>query len=207
MKISLLKIRSICLFLLPAMLFSSSIFAQAERVENKYSASRFKDFHNRNSIDSIYQLFSPEMQVALPREKAHEFLGALKAQAGAIRRMDFKKYEGPYASYKTSFDKGTFAVNIALDANHRINGFFVKPYEDESLIKPERTVTPLSLPFKDKWTVVWGGDSRELNYHVEDVAQKNAFDFVITGINGKSFKTSGKTNEEREIYSQFTFLE
>jgi murein DD-endopeptidase MepM/ murein hydrolase activator NlpD len=196
MKISSVKIKAICLFVLPLLVISTSTFAQVERIENKYSASRFKDFHNRNSIDSIYNLFSPEMQAALPKEKANEFLGALKSQAGAIRRMDFKKYEGPYASYKTSFDKGTFAVNIALDANHRINGFFVKPYEDESLIKPERTATPLALPFKEEWTVVWGGDSKELNYHVEDIAQKNAFDFVITGKTGKSYKTSGKTNED-----------
>jgi len=205
MKITMVKIKAIYLFVLPMMLISSYLFAQAERVENKYSASRFKDFHNRNSIDSIYNLFSPEMQTALPKEKAHEFLGALKAQAGAIRRMDFKKYEGPYASYKTAFDKGTFAVNIALDANHRINGFFVKPYEDESLIKPERTITPLALPFKEEWTVFWGGDSKELNYHVEDAAQKNAFDFVITGANGKSFKTSAKTNEDYYAFGKPIF--
>ena len=205
MKSSKIRFRTACLFVLPLMLLSSSIFAQAERIENKYSASRFKDFFNRNHIDSIYNLFSPDMQAALPREKAHEFLGALKAQAGVIRRMDFKRYDGPYASYKTSFGKGTFAVNIALDANHRINGFFVKPYEDDSLIKPERTTTSLNLPFKGEWTVVWGGDTKELNYHVEDTAQKNAFDFVITDAKGKSFKSTGKTNADYYAFGQPIF--
>lgn len=196
MKSTVLASKKNYLLILPLVLLSLMTFAQAEKIENKYSASRFKDFHNRNSVDSIYNLFSPEMQAALPKDKAHEFLGALKAQAGAIQRMEFKKYDGPYASYITTFDKGTFAVNIALDANHRINGFFVKPYEDESLVKPERTVTPLNIPFKEEWTVVWGGDTKELNYHVEDVAQKNAFDMVITDAKGKSYKTTGKTNED-----------
>ena len=47
-----------------------------------------------------------------------------------------------------------------------------------------------------EWTVFWGGDTKELNYHVESEAQKNAFDIVITDKNGKSFKTDGKTNED-----------
>jgi murein DD-endopeptidase MepM/ murein hydrolase activator NlpD len=170
--------------------------SQTEKIENKYSAAKFKVFHNGNKIDSIYNLFSPDLQAALPKDKAHEFLGALKAQEGAITAMEFIKYEGPYASYKTKFDKRTFAVNIALDATHKINGFFVKPYEDESLVKPARTLTPLQLPFKDEWTVVWGGDTKELNYHVQDAAQKNAFDLIITDNLGKSFRTNGKTNED-----------
>ena len=30
----------------------------------------------------------------------------------------------------------------------------------------------LNLPFKDEWTVLWGGDTKELNYHVENQGQK-----------------------------------
>lgn len=175
---------------------SCYVYGQVEKIENKYSAAKFKTFHNENKIDSIYIMFSPEMQAALPKDKAQEFLGALKVQAGAIKAMEFKKYEGPYASYKTSFDKGTFAVHIALNDMHKINGFFVKPYEDESLVKPSRSLTPLELPFKDEWTVVWGGDTKDLNYHVEDPAQKNAFDLVITNNLGKSYKSTGRTNED-----------
>lgn len=172
------------------------VYGQAEKIENKYSAAKFQAYHNENKIDSIYSMFSPDMQGALPKDKAHEFLGALKAQAGMIKAMEFKKYEGPYASYKTSFEKGTFAVNIALNATHKINGFFVKPYEDESLLKPARTLTSLALPFKEEWTVFWGGDTKALNYHVEDPAQKNAFDIVITDKLGKTHKSAGTTNEE-----------
>jgi murein DD-endopeptidase MepM/ murein hydrolase activator NlpD len=43
---------------------------------------------------------------------------------------------------------------------------------------------------------VWGGDTKELNYHVESAAQKNAFDLVITDSKGSSFKTDGERNED-----------
>ena len=41
-----------------------------------------------------------------------------------------------------------------------------------------------------------GGDTKELNYHVESEAQKNAFDILILNEKGNSFKTDGKTNED-----------
>lgn len=44
--------------------------------------------------------------------------------------------------------------------------------------------------------MIWGGDTKELNYHVESQAQKNAFDIVIKDAKGNSFKTDGKTNED-----------
>jgi len=130
MKRMKLRITGKCLLLLILIFAYAPAFSQTERIEDNYTAAKFKAYYNRSKIDSIYLMFSPDLQGALPKDKAHEFLGALKAQAGTIKAMEFKKYEGPYASYRTTFEKGTFAVNIALDASHKINGFFVKPYED-----------------------------------------------------------------------------
>lgn len=175
-------------------LLSSAAFSQTEKYEDRIVAEQFRNLHNAGAIDSIYQLFSAEMQQALPLNKAKEFLGALKTQEGAIKKMEFYKYDGPYACYKTMFEKGTYSVNIALGPDKKINGFFVKPLTDESLPRPERNVTKLQLPFKEEWTVVWGGDTQALNYHVENTAQKNAFEILITDAKGKSFKTDGKAN-------------
>ena len=72
----------------------------------------------------------------------------------------------------------------------------MKPFKESNLPKLVRNTTKLILPFKDEWTVVWGGDTKELNYHVESEAQKNAFDIVITNYKGNSYKTDGKTNED-----------
>ena len=103
-------------------------------------------------------------------------------------------FEG--ASYKTNFERGIFSINISIDKNSKINGLFVKPFKENNLPKLERNTTELILPFNEEWTIFWGGDTKELNYHVENEAQKNAFDIVIIDSKGKSFKTDGKTNED-----------
>ena len=58
------------------------------------------------------------------------------------------------------------------------------------------------MPFKGEWTVFWGGDTKELNYHVVDQAQKNAFDFLITDEKGNSYKTIGQTNDDYYVFGK-----
>lgn len=143
------------------------------------------------------------MQTALPLDKTTDFLTGLMSQAGQMITREFIKYEnGSYASYKTKFERATFAVNISVDNDSKINGLFVKPFIDANLPKMDRNSTKLMLPFKGEWTVIWGGDTRELNYHVENQAQKNAFDFVITDTKGYSYKTTGQTNEDFYAFGQ-----
>lgn len=150
----------------------SSIFGQAEKANYKTVADKFEQNYNSGNYDSIFSLFSSEMKNALPLDETKEFLTGLKTQAGQITKREFVKYQASYASYKTKFESALFAVNISVDNNLKINGLFVKPFTDESLPVIERNSTNLKLPFKDEWTVVWGGDTKELNYHVESQAQK-----------------------------------
>ena len=94
-------------------------------------------------------------------------------------------------------------MNIAVDNNSKISGFLVKPFVEIPII--ERNKTKLSLPFKNEWTVTWGGDTKDLNYHVESKSQKNAFDFIITDKKGKSYKTNGNSNEDFYAFGQDYF--
>ena len=64
-----------------------------------------------------------------------------------------------------------------------------KQYRDTGNLK-------LILPFNGEWTTVWGGDTKELNYHHKSRGQKYAFDFIITDESGKSYKNDGKRNED-----------
>tara|TARA_B100000767_G_scaffold242697_1_gene239882 strand:- start:192 stop:1157 length:966 start_codon:yes stop_codon:yes gene_type:complete len=186
------KLSIIILILVP--FFS---FGQTEKETSKKVSAEFQEFYNLDKYQNIFELFSAEMKSALPIEKTTDFLKGLKTQAGKIEKREFIKYEnGTYASYKTNFERALFSVNISLNKSGKINGLFVKPFKESNLPKLERNKTNLILPFKGEWTVFWGGDTKELNYHVESEAQKNAFDIVITDKNGKSFKTDGKTNED-----------
>lgn len=66
----------------------------------------------------------------------------------------------------------------------------------------QRNITAMHLPFKGEWTVFWGGDTKELNYHVNVRFQKNAFDIVINNAEGRSFRTNGKTNDDYYAFGQ-----
>ena len=177
-------------------IFLNFAFAQTEKIAHKIVADGFEANYNGDNFDAIFSSFSAEMQNALPLNKTKEFLTGLKTQAGKITKRQFVKYEQSYASYKTNFEKALFAVNISVDNNSKINGLFVQPFKENNLPKLIRNATKLILPFKEEWTVTWGGDTKELNYHVESEAQKNAFDLLITNEKGNSYRTTGKTNED-----------
>ena len=77
-------------------------------------------------------MFADVMKEALPIDKTTEFLKGLKSQTGNITNREFVKYEnGTYASYKTTFERAVFVLNISIDDNSEINGFFVKPFVEE----------------------------------------------------------------------------
>ena len=186
-------------YLIPFFLatFVNVASGQTETLSYKAAGEQFFRNYNADNFDSIFSSFSKEMQLALPLDKTKEFLAGLKSNAGQITKRQFIKYEnGTYASYKTNFERALYAVNISLDNNDKINGLLVKPSTDDNLPKKTRNSTKLILPVKGEWTVTWGGDTKELNYHIESVAQKNAFDIVITNDKGLSYKTSGQTNED-----------
>jgi hypothetical protein len=176
---------------------TSTIFAQSETLVYKTVADSFELNYNEAHYGRIFSMFSPDMQEALPLEKTEEFFAGLQSQAGRITQRQFVKMtQGTVAIYKTNFEHTIFTINLSIDKNKKINGLYIKPFADESQPTPARNSSKLILPFKEEWTVIWGGDTKELNYHVESPAQKNAFDLVITNASGKSFKTDGKTNED-----------
>jgi murein DD-endopeptidase MepM/ murein hydrolase activator NlpD len=184
------------LTILTLTLVTNYAFGQNEKATYKTVADSFVFNYNSDNFDAIFSSFSPDMQKALPVDETKKFFTGLKQQAGKITKRVFVKYEQTYASYKTNFERALFAVNISIDNSSKINGLFVKPFKEDNLPKIDRNKTKLILPFKDEWTVIWGGDTKELNYHVESEAQKNAFDLVITNDKGVSYKTDGRRNED-----------
>ncbi len=170
--------------------------AQNESNNSRQVVTSIEKFYNLQQYDSIFALFSAEMQQSLPLEKTIAFFSGLYSQAGAINKRSFIKYRKTYACYKTNFEHALFSLEISTTDQSLINGLFVKPFKDETITVPARNSVKLSLPFKEEWTVIWGGDTKEQNYHIESEAQKNAFDMVIQDANGKSYKTDGKSNDD-----------
>ena len=110
------------------LLFASILsYAQTEKVSDKNISGKFEEFFNSSDYNGIFELFSDDMKNALPKEQANQFFVGLKTQAGKINARDFTKYvRGSFASYKTTFENGVFAVNISTDNQLKIKlgGYF-----------------------------------------------------------------------------------
>jgi hypothetical protein len=171
--------------------------AQQETTISKTVATEFQKKYNTNDYEGVFIMFTKEMKNFMPHDKTLAFLSALKTEAGSIKKRVFIKYpQANVALYKTTFERAVVALFISVDANSKINGLMVKPYVTENQPVLKRNISKLILPFKDEWTVFWGGDTKEQNYHVAYKSQKNAFDMIITDSAGKSHKTDGKNNED-----------
>lgn len=192
------------IYTLTLICLASALSAQSETAHSKKAAESFEKYYNAASYDSIFGMFSDQMKAALPLSNTTQFLTNLKAQAGKISKREFIKYEnGTVALYKTNFENGTLGLYIAADTRGMINGMLVKEYVEESPAPElERNSSKLILPFKGEWTVLWGGDTRELNYHVDYKQQKTAFDLVMTNEKNLSYKSTGQTNEDYYVFGQ-----
>ena len=184
------------LFLIILIFFSVELSAQNEEPGYKKAVTRLADLYNRNSYDSIFTLFSPDMAKALPLAKTNAFFKKTKTEAGNVLSIKFEGYESTYASYKTECERRVYTFYISVDKDHKINALYLQPYTGSNLPELKRNLTRLILPFDSTWTVMWGGDTKDLNYHVEVPVQKHAFDFMIKDSLRKSYKTDSKTNED-----------
>lgn len=182
-----------------------TVYGQTESPESKYAAAAFKKHYNSNQPDSIFSMFSASTKVNLPLEKTRGFLSQLKTKYGNISTMDFQEYLDGFGAYKSTFQNGTIMLSIAINNSKEIMGLYARPYEEQDRLAPKRNTTPMTLPFKGEWTVFWGGDTKENNYHIVSKFQKHAFDIIIHNEAGKSFKTTGKSNEDYYAFGQPLF--
>lgn len=160
----------------------------------------FMQQYNAAEYEALFATFSPDMKAALPYEKTVATFASLLEGRGKILEMEFSRYNQTFAIYKTTFEKGVLDVHISFDGAI-INGLLFTQYKPY-IPAPERNVTHIQLPFKGKWFVFWGGDTKEQNYHVEYPPFKNAFDFVIVDEEGKSYRSKGKTNDDYYAFNQ-----
>jgi hypothetical protein len=185
------------------LLIFNSAFSQVEKDSFKLASTKFVAFFNENKYDSIVAMFSAEMKKALPIEKFTQFSTGLKNQLGLIRKTRFVRLQQTTALYETFFDNSVLGMNIVLNNRNEISGLLFKPYTEAKTI--ERNSTAMFLPFKGVWTVFWGGDTKEQNYHVESIAQKNAFDIMVYDEKGSTHKGNGLVNEDYYAFGKELF--
>jgi murein DD-endopeptidase MepM/ murein hydrolase activator NlpD len=182
----------------------NSANSQIEKDNYKQVSTKFVSFFNESKNDSIVAMFSSEMNAALPIEKFTQVSAGLKLQLGSIKKIRFVRLQSASALYETTFDNAVLGMTLTLNPRNEIAGLLFKPYTEAKEII--RNTTKMKLPFKGEWSVTWGGDTKEQNYHVESVAQKNAFDILIKDEQGSTHKGTGEANEDyyafgKELYA------
>ena len=186
-----LVLASLVLFLLPSASLEAQTTDRFEKVTN-----RMVKAINDGNWPGTQADFSQIMLDAFPLEKSTPFFQGLITQYGKIEKLDAGRYTPPnIVVFPAHFERGILDIKVVLDERDKIIGLWFLPHSPD-ILKVEKHQTELSLPFRGKWLVFWGGDTKELNYHHDTPNQQFAFDFVSVDDTGKTHKGDGKTNED-----------
>ena len=157
---------------------------------------------NANNYAAMAKEFAPVMVAALPRDKAEPFFKGVLDQHGKITKLEAPRFVPPdQAIFPARFERGTFDLRIVLDVQNKVTGLWLLPHAPQPPVVAKHE-TPLALPFKGRWLVAWGGDTKELNQHHDNPAQRWAFDFLGVGPDGKTHKGDGKANEDSYAFGR-----
>jgi murein DD-endopeptidase MepM/ murein hydrolase activator NlpD len=167
-------------------------------------AKQLVDLINAGDYAGIQKKFNKQMEAALPLDKSSVFFKGLKGQKGKIEKVGEPRSVGEWKVYLVTFEKGTLDMQIALDNSGLIAGLLFKP-PAATKAEPEKHQTELSLPFKGRWLVFWGGDTREVNAHHEVPNQRFALDLLGVGEDGKTQRGDGTRDEDYYAFGREVF--
>lgn len=178
--------------LLPA---HKGVAAEADRYTKV--ANQFVQLINAGDYSAVEKLFNDAMSKDMPLDKATEFFKEkLTAQVGKIQKLDEPKRNGEWMVFPAHCERGMLDMSLALDDKDKIAGFIFKPHAASSEPAAKKHQTELSLPFKGRWLVGWGGDTKELNQHHDVPAQRFAFDLLGVDEKGETHRGDGTKNED-----------
>ena len=182
---------SLVLLLMVLILPAQGAQERFEKVVNRM----VKAINNAQWVDAQAD-FAQSMRDFFPLEKSTPFFQGLAAEYGKILKLDACRYTPPdKAVFPAHFERGILDITIVLDEQDKITGLLFIPHKAEIPLV-EKHQTQLTMPFKGKWLVVWGGDTRELNQHHDAPNQQFAFDLLGADEAGKTRKGKDNTNED-----------
>ena len=184
----------ISLFLL---FVAGSVFGEQAAADRfKKVADRMVKAINEGDYAGIGKDFAKSMEDFLPLEKRKPFFKDLLVQYGKIRELDVPRLILPgQAVFVAHCERGKLDIKVWLDDKDKIIGLLFLPHTPDIPV-PKKHETKLSLPFKDRWRVFWGGDTKELNIHHDAPNQKFAFDFIGVNKDGEMHRDDGKANKD-----------
>ena len=181
-----------------ATLFVVSLVAAEKAGTGRFGkvVNRMVEAINKGDYAGAGKDFAASMEEFFPLEKRKPFFKNLSGQYGKIQKLGEPRLTPPnQAIFVAHCERGKLDIQVWLDEKDKIIGLLFLPHKPDIPV-PEKNETKLSLPFKGKWLVFWGGDTKELNQHHEVPNQRFAFDFLGANEEGKTHKGDGKVNED-----------
>ncbi|WP_461451046.1 serine aminopeptidase domain-containing protein [Mucilaginibacter sp.] len=136
-------------FLILILFCAVTIFAQPEPLNYGVAVNKFKNFYNADKPDSVFDMFSGNLKIALPLNQFKTTTTQLKAQLGTLNKTEFVKYNEPLGIYRATFQNAVFLLNIALDKTNKLTGLRLTPEESKTSAAlpadPSVTETPITL--------------------------------------------------------------
>lgn len=151
---------------------------------------------NKHDVDAIEADFDPVMKRELPADKLKPLLWQMTEELGSVEMLgDVRIKWKDVAIIPVKFQKGILDLQLAIDSADHISGLYFIPHKVEAPL-PTRNSVKLSLPFSGRWNVVWGGDTKEQNFHHDSKNQRYAIDWNVTDQIGKSYNGEGKSDSD-----------
>ena len=186
------------LYMALAILFLAGLVSAEETAKERFEkvVSRMVEAINAGDYAGIGKDFDRTMEEFFPPEKRKPFFENLSVQYGKINKLNEPRLPQPgQAIFVTHCERGTLDITVWLDDDDKVIGLLFLPHKKDIPV-PDKHETKLSLPFKGKWLVVWGGDTKELNQHHDVPNQRFAFDFLGVDGEGKTRKGEAQVNED-----------
>ncbi len=186
------------LFIVLAILSLAALLSAEESSTKRFEkvVKRMVKDVNEGNYAGTGKDFAQSMEDSFPLEKREPFFQGLSAQYGKIQKLDEPRLISPnQAIFVAHCERGKLDITVWLDEGDKIIGLLFLPHKPDIPV-PEKHETNLSLPFKGRWLVVWGGDTKELNQHHDAPNQRFAFDFVGVDEKGETHKGNGQVNED-----------
>ena len=176
-------------------------YSQNEPETTRVIATKFQNCYNNSDYRGIYTLFDRGMKTFLSPENTAEFMIEVRSNFGLIEKME---YTGKYNSahvYSTTFEKGKSDIYFNLNNQNQIGSWFIPRNSAENGPRLERNSTEMIFPFKEEAFVYWGGENRDINYHMEDLNQQYAYDILMVA-NGAPYSGDPEQNESYFVFGQ-----
>ncbi|GGA54261.1 M23 family metallopeptidase [Pelagibacterium lentulum] len=158
------------------------------------------------NLDHLWQAMTPGLQAVFgERAGLSSFHEQVLAGLGEQREIESEtvSLENGFNIYRQVAGWSETPTGVmtqwSFDASGAIAGFLITEVQGAaSDYLDYETQADLRLPFNGEWYVFWGGRVLEDNYHIIDVGQRFAYDFIIHDADGNSY--SGEKDRLESYY-------